>query len=397
LITDPWEHYAGFAIQWSVAGSQTNDNPRALCATGKYKIDSGNGICTNCMSNQYSVQVGATTNTCQNCPENTIPRSDSALCICKAGWTVPNEGGPYVQCAVGKYKVEAGNSACVHCIAGKYSSGTGVQFENKCLECGVGKSTQGLDAQTTCVDCIVDKYAVMFASAECAPCIPGTYNKNVGSMRCVACVANTYSPIWEATLFSDCQNCPIGTSSPAGSTEQTHCICSAGWTRSTGSCVQCVDGKYKNVMGDAACVHCLAGTYSANLGAHSCQVCAAGKSTNGLDARSLPTDCIDCSAGTHTNDLTGRPECSQCVAGKYSSSAGTAVCTDCIAGKYSITVGDTSDVCQECPLNTDSAKGSDSETGCICKPGYRKDNDGSCSACCIDCIASNHPISTRSH
>jgi len=277
--------YTGFALQWSVGGSEFDSSLCALCAAGKYKIDPSNALCTDCMSNQFSTEVGATTDTCQACLANSVSLPGSNVCDCNAGWTRSDEGGPCVQCAAGKYKVETGNSACVHCIAGKYSSRVGatVEYDN-CLNCRPGKSTLGLDARTDlteCVECIPGKYATNYGNAECALCSPGKYIWLSGYSRtCYNCLANQYSPAWGADAADVCQTCPANTASPAGSNDQTDCKCQAGWTESTGSCVQCGAGKYKNVVGDAACVDCVAGTYSTKLGANSitsCVGCAAGK------------------------------------------------------------------------------------------------------------------------
>jgi len=121
FISDKMIVEESFTLGWSVGGIESG--LCALCVAGKYKIGPGNAVCTDCMSNQYSMEVGAVTNTCQACPANSVSPSASALCNCNAGWTGLNEGGQCVQCDAGKYKVQTGNSACVSCIAGKYSSG----------------------------------------------------------------------------------------------------------------------------------------------------------------------------------------------------------------------------------------------------------------------------------
>jgi len=285
----------GFALQWS--GGGIDSDLCALCAAGKYKIGPGNAVCTDCMSNQYSTEVGAISNTCQACPANSVSASASTLCNCNAGWTGLNEGGQCVQCAAGKYKVQTGNSACAHCTAGKYSSGVGAQAENNCLVCQLGRSTGGLDARAECVACIPGKYADDWGSVECKLCSPGKYITLSGfTYPCHPCGENTYSSVWGADVSSVREPCPANTFSPHGSKEQTDCKCGAGWTGSAGSCTACVAGKYKIASGDGACMHCLAGQYATEVGATSnvCQSCPSN--SDAAEASGSAAACT-CNAG----------------------------------------------------------------------------------------------------
>ena len=62
--------------------------------------------------------------------------------------------------------------------------------------------------------------------------------------------------------------------------------------------------------------------------------------------------------------------CSQCTVGKYKTLPGDAACTNCLAGQYSTAVGaSSSDVCLNCPTNSNSSGASTEETDCICKAG----------------------------
>ena len=71
-------------------------------------------------------------------------------------------------------------------------------------------------------------------------------------------------------------------------------------------------------------------------------------------------------ARTHTH-MQGA--CTQCVASKYKVLAGSAVCNKCVAGKFSTLFGAKSDVCQNCPTNSDAPEASDEEVDCSCNPG----------------------------
>jgi len=68
------------------------------------------------------------------------------------------------------------------------------------------------------------------------------------------------------------------------------------------------------------------------------------------------------------------------VAGKYKTSAGSALCSDCGAGKYSVEVSSTVDSkCTACPPNLDSAAVSSAIVDCTCNAGYSGPAGGPCS------------------
>jgi hypothetical protein len=85
----------------------------------------------------------------------------------------------------------------------------------------------------------------------------------------------------------------------------------------TDPCGACVSGTYKNVSGSGVCTTCGVdgSSPSANTDLTNCTfVCAVGKT--GPDG-----------------------SCTECVAGKYKTSSGSAACTDCSVGTYSGTTG----------------------------------------------------------
>jgi len=69
------------------------DGPCIECEAGKFKNASGDAACSNCSSGQYSTEVGATSNVCQDCPLNSHSPEASDNCTCSAGWIGP-VGGP---------------------------------------------------------------------------------------------------------------------------------------------------------------------------------------------------------------------------------------------------------------------------------------------------------------
>ncbi|KAJ1481773.1 hypothetical protein T484DRAFT_1806256, partial [Baffinella frigidus] len=63
-------------------------------------------------------------------------------------------------------------------------------------------------------------------------------------------------------------------------------------------------------------------------------------------------------------------------------STGPGVCTVCPAGSYSAEIGGGSaGVCETCPDNSDSEKGSSTQDDCICDAGYFGSDGGPCVSC----------------
>ena len=89
---------------------------------------------------------------------------------------------------------------------------------------------------------------------------------------------------------------------------------------------------------------------------------------------------VPCNAGyTGPN---GGP-CTECVAGKYKTTTGSAVCTACGPGKYSSTLSSTSvSTCLTCPANSGATCSfCSSSTSCSCNSGYTGPSGGVCNAC----------------
>lgn len=65
--------------------------------------------------------------------------------------------------------------------------------------------------------------------------------------------------------------------------------------------------------------------------------------------------------------------CSACVPGKYKSIASTIACANCEVGTYSAYLA--SVTCTGCPAGRDSPASSESQTSCICLPGFHQAED----------------------
>jgi syndecan 4 len=222
---------------------------------------------------------------------------------------------------------------------------------------------------------------------------------------------------------------------------ESACICNAGSTEDSGSCVQCEAGKYKTSPGSDQCTDCDAGKYSSTVGATTYTVCQdcpeytyriqTGASAVG-DCQSCPTHssappgsdalencmcdvghtgsnggpCTACEAGKYKS-TTGSDDCIDCGPGKYSESVGEtseSVCLECDAGKYADTVGSShATMCTTCPPDSTSPQGSPRRTACKCSAGFTGADGFPCTACeagkykaesgsaaCTDCSAGKY-------
>jgi hypothetical protein len=94
------------------------------------------------------------------------------------------------------------------------------------------------------------------------------------------------------------------------------------------ACVACGAGKYSSAGGgSSSCIACVAGQYQGWGGGSSCSDCAAGRYSS-----SGGTACIDCAAGKYI-DVTGSDEASDCIgcsAGRHVDVSGSDAASDCI-------------------------------------------------------------------
>ena len=142
------------------------------------------------------------------------------------------------------------------------------------------------------------------------------------------------------------------------------CECKAGYIGTTTSkttkpdCVQCEIGKHSTI-GKSMCSDCEAGKYNPSPGSATCAGCASGKASGTLGAIHEST-CKDCAAGTFSD--TTSSSCSICT-GNTHSGRGQGSCLQCLSGKHVIKTDtlDASKACNEtdgclvdpCPKNND--------------------------------------------
>jgi len=216
------------------------------CAAGKFKNSNGDVKCTDCIAGKHSSVVGATSDVCTLCPQNSVSAiaSDHITdCICKVGFTGQN-GALCVSCVAGKFQNSNGDVKCTDCIAGKYSSVVGATSDvcTLCLENSV--SAIASDDITDC-KCKVG-WTGSGGSVSCSACNLGTYKNSIGSDACQNCMAGTYSDTPSASTSDVCIACPVNSDAVEASDSPTHCICNAGFSGVRGQvCIQCPISKYR--------------------------------------------------------------------------------------------------------------------------------------------------------
>jgi len=200
-----------------------------------------------------------------------------------------------------------------------------------------------------------------------------------------------------------CQDCPPNSFGPEASNNKSYCTCNSGFTGPDGDdCIKCDVGFYKTKVGSSQflqrdsirqhdckcnsgstgndrgpCTECAYGKYKVESGSNECTECASG--THSMkNGSSTPDDCI-CNPGLIAHN--GIP-CSNCMPGKYKDEMNDTECKSCFTGKYSATNGATTEnVCQQCPLNSNSTSGSIRGTDCKCNPGSNGQDGGPCDLC----------------
>lgn len=210
---------------------------------------------------------------------------------------------------------------------------------------------------------------------ECTLCSAGSYGSATGLTACTLCGAGTYLPGTGSSSSSDCLQCPAGTY--FGGTGGT----------SIANCVNCAAGYYSGTLGavsSATCQPCTVGFYSLTAGATNVSTCIPvpnGYYCSNVPCNVVPGICTNLpSNATYISPGTSPSNCQwACNPQYYKQSNSSTVCTACPADFWC-----TSNVANQCPLNSGSVALSSNQNQCICKPGFY--GNGSKSPC-IQCPA----------
>ena len=215
---------------------------------------------------------------------------------CSAGYT----GTPCIPCDAGTFKDFAGSSSCTPCGPDTYSPTIAATCNMTCLQCPAFSTTNAASGLSQCLcnagyqaergslsshllamtnptQYLIDwmgQQPTWMNYSICTPCRPGQYKSASGSGTCLPCEAGKYQSSPNATTCTACQD---HSTSPPGSTNASLCVCSPGYTLNGSSCVSCLPGTYKEVIGSSKCLVCDFGKYS-NLSAQTtaaqCNVCS---------------------------------------------------------------------------------------------------------------------------
>jgi len=179
-----------------------------LCVAGTYKSVTGDALCSSCASGMYSEHVGAISDMCTACPDNSNPAlgSDGLVdCICDAGWTKAiDETGACTQCVSCKYKQLRGNVLCDLCTEGKYSTTTGAISIDACKTCPAASDAPQASSSMSNCKCAIG-WMHHDNNTHCKQCERDTYTNAVGSDTCMQCTPTQYSIVTYGTAvqYSD--------------------------------------------------------------------------------------------------------------------------------------------------------------------------------------------------
>ena len=388
-----------------------------VCAAGTYTIDEGKTLCTAVAAGKYANASGSAV----DCPMGQYQDEEgqTSCKLCSAGYYNDQEGqiSCDAPCEAGKYSL-TGASFCQNCPAGRYSNQTGLSSGDDCTPVPHGKYAS---ASGSGVDCPIGQYQDEPGQTSCKLCSSGYYNDKEGQISCdTPCEAGKYS----LTGASFCQQCPAGRySNQIGLSSGDDCTpVPAGSYESNDNFTLCPVGQYQNEEGKTSCKLCLAGHYNDKIGQSSCNdKCVAGKYS--LAGGSF---CIDCPLGMKSQQgaskcdfetcppghyqafIEGQP-CQLCPAGKSSNISGAESveqCNDCLKGKFApagqiecfecssgmISSLDGAKECMQCIYPTIP---NDAKTLCVCPVDHYSDN-GTCITPCprgINCRTSGNKVS----
>ena len=370
-----------------------------FCTTGAFVATANSGLaCALCGTGTYASSTGMTS--CQTCTTGTYQTGSGMTSITNC-----------LSCAAGSYNPALGVSACTLCGSGTFSATLGASSSSVCTSCSVGyySTTLGANSSTTCL--LVDKgfYSpnsppgtapqactglplnAVWTTSGTLPgncgwsCNPSYYLINVLATTCTACPGNS----WCTSNMN--YSCPSNSYSPALSSVQTQCLCSAGY--------------YGNASSLVPCSPCMAGFYCPGNNNNSTLLCPGNSSSP--SGASLITQC-QCLPGFYGNNGSTCSLCppnticqsgqlNNCTANSQAGTGNAGACS-CNAGYYSLQAG-AGGGCSICPVNmyctggtnitnctgnaVTTSTGAASSLFCYCGPGYQGQNNAACAACAI--------------
>ena len=337
------------------------------CAAGSYKQTVGSVACTLCGVNTYGTTLGAISNTsCVGCPGNStsVRGSDKPeLCFCEAGYEQTKEFDVCLECRPGFYDNITNRHECSICGGGLYSASWGASGPETCKECGpgtwsdIGSATCSLcppnsnssARSTSLTDCKCIPGFTGQDGQTCEACERGEYKASVGNASCTICSENSYSARG-TDLYSELTD-----------RGGTRCMCLFGYTGpDSGNCTACEEGKYKNVSGSTLCYNCARNSTSpAGSSQKSACVCNAGYEETISGSEENELNCTACARGKYKATISFKylqillNPCSSCPANFTTISGSAASGCECDVGYSNSSTNTTSqNWCGSCKIGT---------------------------------------------
>ena len=398
--------------------------------------------CSSCKANEYLAD-----DVCNPCPANSqttnyppeqISEND---CLCNAGYTLNNDytiassaAEKCLPCAIGEYKIDHSNAACLHCTDLKQHSSTisiGSSSEDECV-CVVGFTLDTSGSGDTCVQCERDTYKDEKGDTACAPCGDSAFSA-AGADDFAQCYCNAgYTHALPGgggdltTAGDECSACAAGKYRDEGMLFDTAEAESAQNAEYNYLCEDCPEDTYNANEGSishSACLPCSEdSTTDGRVGADNAELCACKRgyryTENTANAQQIceicapghyasepgQADCSACLAGKFL-DATGstsQDDCTPCAAGHFAAETGTQTCTACPASEWQGDEGQ--NACDSCPLNTGhELTGVHDVAQCECNAGFTSRTEMGCEGCsagkfktersnedCSDCPANSN-------
>jgi hypothetical protein len=285
--------------------------------------------------------------------------------------------GACTDCPAGQYKEDAGNSPCIACAAGHFT--TRETGSTECVQCPLGRYSADGDVAAgadVCDECAAGEFATRKSPAPSwrLPCNFSTGRGSGGtpSDRQLVLASSEGDPADAAAcaqLVLKLELGANGASYRSPNNGNRYCYAEFGMTNRNidsnddmwQSCVFTDAGDNNNYgeLGATQCFTCPVGRYSV-VSNSTCVMCGVG--TYG-DVPGLPglSSCIECPNGRLTEEpgSTSANDCSACPPGEEPQRQ---TCNLCVPGKYSNVTGP--DECTLCPGHQATRAGATSEDDC---------------------------------
>ncbi|WAQ97074.1 SCUB2-like protein [Mya arenaria] len=358
------------------------------CSDGAERDNTGE--CKECLKGSY--RTATSTHMCQDCPDNQSTQGPGATsqtqCVpCSASEWQCDNGDCIDEALRCDGATNCGDNSdedsCNTCVAGQRYDGS------TCITCEKG-TYQPDKKQTLCLKCPERSTTIgpgKTSVADCSVvCDESGQELDVTSGQCVDCPAGKFR---DANLHTACLPCSNGWTSPAASTSvddcQPPCLAGEFWNTDTRACEKCVSNTFTPNPGQMSCLSCPAGTTTGPITGATSQTQCTNVCADGFYLPEGMTDSTSCTA-CPTNTIKVSPDtiCKPCQSGYISEDGLTCIrrCLECTFGTYQPL--DHANSCITCPQGTTTnEQGSTDSIQCIvpCDGGKYLAANGSCVPC----------------